>query len=487
MQYDIGYGKNAIFASMYTKRTFKTLRVILALLFWTGLTLLLAGVSLPLGWMAKLQLLPAILAGNVLVLVCLAVLTVLFGRIYCSVICPLGVMQDGISHVGAKLRSGLRRNTRKAPFRFRKELAWLRYSVLVLTVAAIVFGVHLVVALIAPYSAYGRMVSSIVNPTWPLALIAGVTLLLVVPLAFLFGRQGWCNSVCPVGTTLGLFSRFAAFVPVIDAGKCKNCKACEHKCKASCIDLEHHSIDYSRCVSCYDCLGECRFDAIHFGNRWKRSAPCVPKTGTEGTADTGRRAFLVGTALLAGASAARAQKKVDGGLAPIIDKTVPERSVPLTPPGSKSVKDFYSRCTACQLCVSACPNGVLRPSTELEHLMQPEMGYEKGFCRPECTKCSELCPSGAILRISREEKTQCHIGVAKVERSLCVAEKGVHCGNCARHCPSGAIRMIENENGHKVPVVNEELCTGCGACEYLCPSRPVSAIIVNGRHNHIEV
>ena len=457
-------------------------RIVPALLFWTGLTLMLAGLALPLGWMAKLQLLPAILAGNAVVLVILALLTILFGRIYCSVICPLGVLQDGISHVGAKLRS------RKAPFRFRKELFWLRYAVLAASLAALLIGVQTAVALIAPYSAYGRMVRSVVNPSWPLALIAGLSLVLVGTLAFFFGRQGWCNSVCPVGTTLGIFSRFAIFVPAIDKDKCKNCHACEHKCKASCINLTDHSIDYSRCVSCYDCLGECKFDAIQMRNRWKRKAGVTSESAEVAKVpDNGRRAFLVGGAVLAGGSIVRAQKKVDGGFAAVLDKTVPERTVPLTPPGSKSVKDFYSHCTACQLCVSACPNGVLRPSTEPERLMQPEMGYEKGFCRPECTKCSELSPAGAISWISREEKTQDHIGTAHVERSLCVAENGTLCGNCARHCPSGAIRMVNGEAGFEIPVVNEELCTGCGACEFLCPARPLSAITVNGRHSHLEV
>ena len=463
---------------MMKTRTLKALRIVFAVLFWTGLTLLLAGVVLPLGWMAKLQLLPAILAGNVVVLAVLALLTILFGRIYCSVICPLGVLQDGISHIGAKTR-------KKKPFHFRKELAWLRNGVWTLTLVALLADIQLVVALIAPYSAYGRMVRSVVDPSWPLALIAGLSFVLIGTLAFFFGRQGWCNSVCPVGTTLGIFSRFAVFMPVIDKDKCKNCRACEHKCKASCIDIEDHSIDYSRCVSCYDCLGECKFDAIHFGNSWKRPASSKPEPETK--ADSGRRAFLAGTLLLAGGGIAKAQKKVDGGFAAVLDKTSPERDVPLTPPGSKSVEDFYSRCTACQLCVSACPNKVLRPSTEPERLMQPEMGYENGFCRPECTKCGELCPSGAILPVSREEKTQYHIGTARVDRTLCVSLSGTHCGNCARHCPSGAIRMVKDEDGHLIPVVNEELCTGCGACEFLCPARPLSAITVNGRHSHIEV
>ena len=139
-----------------------------------------------------------------------------------------------------------------------------------------------------------------------------------------------------------------------------------------------------------------------------------------------RRAMIAGTVAVVGAAAlkgveARAQaaaKKVDGGFANLLPKQAPEREVPVTPPGSASVKDFYRRCTACQLCVAECPNNVLRPSGDLEHLMQPEMGFEKGWCRPECTRCSELCPAGAIRKISREEKTQYHVGTSHVNLEL---------------------------------------------------------------------
>ena len=464
----------------------KKIRIILALLFFSGISLLLTGL-VPgafrwLGWMPKLQFLPAVMGLSILAIAIVLALTILFGRIYCSTICPLGVMQDGISHVSV-LAKRARKNRR--PFRYRKELKWLRYGIWLLFVLALVFGLQSAVAVLAPYSAYGRIVTSIVRfqPGTVLA-VAAATLLVTGLLAWFTGRE-YCNIICPVGTTLSFFSRFAGFRPVIDASKCRNCKACENNCKAGCIDIANHKIDYSRCVDCFDCLGSCKFDALHFKNYYNSKK--AAGTGAEGFPSSGRRAFLTGAAMGLTAVALGAQnKKKDGGYAAVEDKLALERETPLTPPGSASIKDFYRRCTACQLCIAACPNGVLRPSSSLEHLMQPEMGFEKGYCRPECTKCSEVCPSGAIIAITREEKTQYHVGSASIDRGLCVAEQGTKCGNCARHCPTGAIQMVQSPDGYMVPSVDAAVCIGCGACENLCPSRPVSAITVNGRHNHLN-
>ncbi len=463
----------------------RKIRIAIAILFFAGITLLFVGVpSLAswLGWMPKLQFLPAVMALNVLVIVLVLAFTLLFGRIYCSTICPLGVFQDGISRV--RVTFGRLRKNRK-PFHFRKEHRWLRYGIWVLFVAAIAAGVQSFVAILAPYSAYGRMVESVAHfKAGPVLAVAAATLLVVGLLAFFTGRE-YCNSICPVGTTLSFFSRFAIFRPVIDADKCKNCRLCEVNCKASCIDIANHKIDYSRCVVCFDCIGNCKFDALKY--RIYHGSGAQRQAEEEDTSQgSGRRAFLAGAAMGLTAIALEAQnKKRDGGFAEVLPKRAIDRETPVTPPGSISIRDFYKRCTACQLCVSVCPNKVLRPSADLDHLMQPQMGFEEGYCRPECTKCSEVCPSGAIIRISPEEKTIYHVGTASVDRSLCVAEKGTKCGNCARHCPVGAIQMVESSDGYMVPAVNTEICIGCGACENLCPSRPVSAITVNGRHDHI--
>lgn len=198
-----------------------------------------------------------------------------------------------------------------------------------------------------------------------------------------------------------------------------------------------------------------------------------------------RRYFITAAVATGAALAAKAQDiKVDGGLAPLKERRNPKRAGAIAPPGALSVRNFYRVCTGCQLCISACPSGILKPGNSLENFLQPVMNYEDGWCRPECTACGSLCPTGAIRPISRDEKTAIRIGTAKVDAGICLAATGEEkCGNCVNHCPTGALSMMEVD-GHSRPVVNEEQCIGCGACEYLCPVRPLSAITVDGLSTH---
>ena len=507
----------------------KKIRVILAALVFVAVTLLFldftGAIHHYLGWLAKIQFLPAVLALNLVVVIALVILTVLFGRVYCSVICPLGVFQDGVANLSKKGKKG--------KYSYSPEVKWLRYGVFILFVVALIAGINAFVALLAPYSAWGRIVQNFLAPVWqwgnnlfasiaekhesyafytkevwlkslPTFIIALVTLVAVVILAWKNGRT-YCNTICPVGTTLSFFSRFAAFRPVIDASKCKSCHLCEHKCKAACIDIDGgKTIDYSRCVDCFNCIDNCKFGALKYRFAWG-TKPEVPSGDTSAPADKTRRAFMVGSALALGGSALSSVKALaqtepadeepvkiegEGGFADIIPKVAPKRSVAITPFGSESVKDFYSHCTACQLCVAVCPNNVLRPSKDLKHLMQPEMSFERGYCRPECVKCSEVCPAGAILKITPEEKTQWKVGTAHITPWLCIVDNGTveECGNCARHCPTGAIQMVrkdpDNPRSVRIPSVDESKGIGCGACENLCPARPVSAITVDGYQIH---
>lgn len=493
----------------------RKIRTVLAVVFLTLITLLFLDFTGTahryLGWMAKIQFLPAVLAVNVMVIVALILLTLVFGRVYCSVICPLGVFQDVAAWFGKRRK--------KNRYTYSKAKSWLRYTVLVGWLVALALGVTVIVQLLAPYSSYGRIATMLFQPVWqwgnnvlamvaeradsyafyrvdvwlkslPVLMIAVVTFVTLIVLAWRNGRT-YCNTICPVGTLLGFLARFSWLKVRFDPDRCRNCSLCSKNCKAACIDYKTHTVDYSRCVACGDCLTSCKFGALSY------SAPSTRPKGeiemkecnNEKMKKSGRRRFLMASALLTGSALAQEKKKVDGGLAVIQKKAIPVRTTPITPPGSFSAQNMARRCTGCQLCVSECPNEVLRPSTDLWHLMQPVMSYERGYCRPECNRCGKVCPTGAIQPVRHEEKSAIQIGHAVWIKKNCVPlTDGVECGNCARHCPVEAIEMVpsdpNDESSSYVPAVNESRCIGCGACEYVCPSRPFSAIIVEGHERH---
>ena len=401
----------------------RKLRITLATVSFVLINLLFLGVSWGLSqhiaWVAKIQFLPALLALDYAMLLILIAVTLIFGRIYCSVICPLGVMQDIFGWMGKK--------SKKNRYAYSPEKKWLRYGVLAVFIICLIVGFAPVTTLLAPYSAYGRIVNSLFRPLYDLLnnglaafeshydsylfsevqiwmrsvttfVVALLTLGLLGVLAWRNGRT-YCNTICPVGTILSFFSRFSLMRVQMDKTKCKNCSLCEKNCKAAAIDFKAGTVDASRCVVCGDCLDVCHFDALHYhvvkSQESKAESP-----------DLNKRAFVTSAVLATGAAAiAQTKIKVDGGMAVVEDKQVPQRQTPVTPPGSVSAYNMNRHCTACQLCVSACPNNVLRPSTDPMRLMQPEMSFERGYCRPECTRCSRVCPTGAIKAITKEEKT----------------------------------------------------------------------------------
>jgi ferredoxin len=300
----------------------------------------------------------------------------------------------------------------------------------------------------------------------------------------------YCNTFCPVGSFLGFISKFSIFIIKFDEVKCTSCGKCAVVCKSLCIDVKQKSIDVSRCVDCFNCISVCPEGAIKFQRERKKPVlhPSI-KIVSEPT-DMNKRNFIVGsvTSIIGTLSLSNVLKanSISGAKKPTVIKN--EKSCYPSPPGSVSLVNMNNNCIACHLCVSACPTNVLQPSFlqyGLTAMMQPYMDYNVNYCNFECTKCGDICPTGAILPVSKNEKKTLQIGkVTFIKENCVVFTENTACGSCSEHCPTQAVHMVPYKDNITIPEVNPDICIGCGACEHACPTRPYRAIFVNGNLVH---
>jgi len=452
-------------------------------------------------------------------------LTLFSGRVYCSSICPLGTFQDVISFLSRKMKK--KKKKKREFLRYEKGKKWWRYSFLALAVVPFLGGTIFFINLLDPYSSFGKISSHLFRPLLIIAnnliaflfekmnmylvypfefkgveifsfSLALIIFLVVVYLSFTKGRL-YCNTVCPVGTLLGFVSKFAFVKIAIDEKKCKSCGICERVCKSNCIDKINKTVDFDRCVSCFNCFDVCPTDGMKFEYGFF-SSPKNDKVKIEATSSRelnehdekvlySKRNFLFNTfAYAVGLTGITlSQIKINPKKA---SKVSIFRKNPVTPPGSKSRTNFTQNCTACHLCVSVCPTQVLQPAY-LEYgllgMFQPRMDFQTGFCNYECNLCGEVCPTGAISSVSLEAKKLTQLGKAKFVKDNCIVNtENTDCGACSEHCPTKAVNMVPYKNKLVIPEVKEEFCIGCGACEFACPTKPYKAIYVEGNPKHLN-
>lgn len=428
----------------------------------------------------------------------LVIITLIFGRIYCSTLCPLGTLQDIFIYISNRFK--------KKKYKYNKAYFLIRYSVLVLTILSGITGLLIIITLLDPYSIFGRIMSNFFVPlkdfsgnkvieilrsgeiylnysfkthkVGVIGFLIPVVYLIIISLLSLSKGRIYCNTVCPVGAFLGILSKLSFLKIRLDDKKCISCMKCENICKAGCIDAKNKILDYSRCINCFNCLDLCSYGALDYG---------INRTGYSEVSRVSRRKFLINSfsvsTLFLGASGIILRK-------PVGRLTLNMKNI-ITPPGSIGINHFTSTCTGCHLCVNACPTKVLRPFVRNRHngKLQPAMDYSQAFCDYECTLCSSVCPTAAIKKIDLDRKKRTQIGITNLIKERCIVyDKHQDCGACAEHCPTKAVYMVPYKDIYG-PETNKEICIGCGACENVCPALPEKAIFVekNTVHKYLEV
>lgn len=456
--------------------------------------------------LTEIQFIPALLALNVIVLIALLALTFLFGRVYCSSVCPMGVFQDVVAWFSKKLK-------KKKRYTFSKAKNLLRWIVLGITLVTFLFGFTFLLGLLDPYGAYGRIVTHIFRPAYLAGnnllesiftsfgnftfykvgiyslsvfstIIALITLLVIGFLAWKNGRT-YCNTICPVGTVLGFLSKFSLFKIQLLNEQCNPCCLCAFKCKASCIDAKNKEIDYSRCVTCFNCLEACKRNAVKYTlaipkKKKENNAPALTSENNK-PIDESKRRFLSTTLITSVAAGSLLAQE-------ILPKRELKRQTPIAPPGALNFERFREKCISCHLCVSKCPSRVIKPAF-LEYglggMMQPKLYFDHGFCNYDCTVCSDVCPTDALITLTQEEKHHTQMGRVNFILENCIVYYDeTNCGACSEHCPTQAVRMVPYKNALTIPEINPEICVGCGGCEYVCPAIPFKAIFVEGLSSH---
>jgi ferredoxin len=394
----------------------------------------------------------------------------LFGRIYCSLFCPMGILQDFFEFLYAKIRilkSNIHINSRKT--------LYISFSVFILFLISFVFNLKVITSALEPYSISSKitfMIKSVFSDT-NITIIVYILLLYITILfsSLIIRKRFFCLYMCPTGFIFRILSKFSAMKLSIKNSVCIECGKCEVTCKTSCINIEEQNIENSLCIRCFNCMAICPTDAISFGFKYLKQNKTMNDNNI-----VNRRNFLkkLGSIffLLLFSGIIRIKNFIPQSHT--FDKTK------TFPPGGNTLNKYLNNCINCFRCVEVCPTNVLQPAANY-----PVLDYEESFCDYFCNDCSRVCPTDALTYISLKEKQKTALGKSGLDKNICVVyAKNQSCGACAEICPTGAVHMIAYKKNLKAPEIDNSKCVGCGSCEYACPTRPVRAIKVEPFKNH---
>lgn len=358
-------------------------------------------------------------------------MTLLFGRFYCSLICPFGILQE--------IEALILRRKKKNSFTPNYPA---KYFISAVCFGILAGGSAVAVRYIDPYTAFGSAVT---------VSVAGLILAVVVLMLVFFKNRFFCTNICPAGTILGILSKISLNKIYISQDDCVSCGMCERNCPSGCIDSKNKTVDNETCIKCLKCLSICPKGGMKYGIKPKSDAKFSIKRRE--LLIYGRALALFGCMIKAGIE--------------IKDKVVQKFKDIILPPGVGSEERFANKCLNCNLCVENCPNKIIVKADK--EFPAVHLDYSKGSCKKDCARCGEVCPSGAIKRLSKEEKQHLRIGMAMIKDDSCIK-----CGLCADACPYGAISF---EKG-SVPKLDASKCIGCGACKNACRSEAIEVFAV---------
>ncbi|MBN2514923.1 MAG: 4Fe-4S binding protein [Deltaproteobacteria bacterium] len=431
------------------------------------------------------------------------VVTIFMGRIFCGWICPLGTLHTMIGSFRKKPPATVRQNWYRIKYYillfilasslFTAQLAGIMdpISLLIRSLSLSIYPLvnymtraffdtayHLHLPVIVDvseffYTIFKKTFLSFHQPYFFQGIFIGLLFLMLLGLN-LIERRFWCKYLCPLGALLGILSRYSLLKRSISEG-CTSCGVCETMCSGGAVVDKDGTWRGAECLYCMDCDDLCPYNAVNFGFTARKDAASL---------NLGRRNVII--SLLAGIFIVPFLRT-----RPLSGSGYFNRKL-IRPPGSLDEREFLKKCVRCGECMKVCITNGLQPTlfdAGMEGIWTPKLVPRVGYCEYRCTLCGQVCPTGAIRRLTLKEKEKTKIGVAMIDKGRCLPYAfSTPCVVCEEVCPTPKKSiwleqvLVRDRDGKdmiiKQPRVDIDLCVGCGTCEMFCPVKGEPAIYV---------